>query len=72
MPGPVFCSSERIELRITERDDLNLLQQARSDPDPRTSLGFLQPYSHGQVEEFYENTRTCSSTAFSATSGPVI
>ncbi|WP_458206325.1 GNAT family N-acetyltransferase [Haladaptatus sp. NG-SE-30] len=60
MPGPVFLEGDRVELRTTEREDLDLLQQARSNPDLRRSLGFLQPYSHEQVEEFYENTITAN------------
>ncbi len=58
MPGPVFSSGDRVELRTTEREDIDLLQQARSETNLRTSLGFLQPYSREQVEEFYENTVT--------------
>ncbi|SIR02049.1 Protein N-acetyltransferase, RimJ/RimL family [Haladaptatus litoreus] len=60
MPGPVFCSSERVELRTTEREDIDLLQQARSDPELRTSLMFILPQTREQVEEFYENTVSVS------------
>ncbi|NEU57214.1 GNAT family N-acetyltransferase [Halorussus sp. MSC15.2] len=56
MPGPVFISGERVDLRVTEREDLDLLQRARSDPDIRTALTFTEPQTRGQVEAFYENT----------------
>ncbi len=56
MPGPIFCSGERVELRTTEREDVEFIQRARTDPAIRTSLGFVRPYNHEQTEEFFENT----------------
>ncbi|KZN22799.1 hypothetical protein A4G99_16910 [Haladaptatus sp. R4] len=56
MPGPIFCSGERVELRTTEREDVDFIQRARTDPAIRTSLGFVRPYNHEQTEEFFENT----------------
>ncbi|MFC4450310.1 GNAT family N-acetyltransferase [Halorussus aquaticus] len=54
MPGPVFISGERVDLRVTEREDLDLIQRARSDPDIRTALTHTAPQTREQVEEFYE------------------
>ena len=56
MPGPVYLSGERVELRVTEREDVEFLQRARSDPDLRTPLTFVEPQTREQVEEFYEST----------------
>ncbi|WP_132058443.1 GNAT family N-acetyltransferase [Halorussus amylolyticus] len=56
MPGPVYLSGERVDLRVTEREDIDFLQRARSDPDLRTPLTFTEPQTREQVEEFYENT----------------
>ncbi|USZ67951.1 GNAT family N-acetyltransferase [Halorussus salilacus] len=56
MPGPVYLSGERVELRVTEREDVEFLQRARSDPDLRTPLTFTEPRTREQVEAFYENT----------------
>ncbi len=62
MPGPVFCSGERVELRTTEREDIEFIQRARTDPSIRTSLGFVRTHNREQVEEFYENTITANSS----------
>jgi RimJ/RimL family protein N-acetyltransferase len=56
MPGPVYLSGDRVDLRITEREDIDFLQRARSDPDLRTPLTFTEPRTREQIEEFYENT----------------
>ncbi|WP_137287532.1 GNAT family N-acetyltransferase [Halorussus salinisoli] len=56
MPGPVYLSSDRVDLRITEREDVEFLQRARTDPELRTPLTFTEPQTREQVEEFYENT----------------
>jgi hypothetical protein len=56
MPGPVFLEDERVELRVTEREDIDLLQRVRTDPELRTAMTFTEPQTREQVEEFYENT----------------
>ncbi|PSP55358.1 GNAT family N-acetyltransferase [Halobacteriales archaeon QS_1_67_19] len=56
MPGPVYLSGDRVELRVTEREDVEFLQRARSDPDLRTPLTFTEPRTREQVESFYETT----------------
>ena len=56
MPGPVFISGERVELRVTEREDVEFLQRARSDPELRRPLTYTEPRTREQIEEFYENT----------------
>ena len=56
MPGPVYLSGDRVDLRVTEREDVEFLQRARSDPELRTPLTFIEPQTREQVEEFYENT----------------
>lgn len=56
MPGPVYISGDRVDLRVTEREDVEFLQRARTDPDLRTPLTFTVPRTREQVEEFYENT----------------
>ncbi|WP_227376483.1 GNAT family N-acetyltransferase [Haladaptatus halobius] len=56
MPGPVFLEGERVELRVTEREDIDLLQRVRTDPELRTAMTFTEPQTREQVEEFYENT----------------
>ena len=54
VPGPVYISGERVELRVTEREDVELIQRARSDPAIRTALTHTAPQTCDQVEEFYE------------------
>ncbi|WP_435153325.1 GNAT family N-acetyltransferase [Haladaptatus sp. DFWS20] len=56
MPGPVFLHGDRVELRTTEQEDVEFLQQARIDTELRTSLMFVLPQTREQVEEFYENS----------------
>ncbi|UPV74030.1 GNAT family N-acetyltransferase [Halorussus limi] len=54
MPGPVYLSGERVELRVTEREDVELVQRARSDPAIRTALTQTAPQTREQVDEFYD------------------
>ncbi|WP_435177996.1 GNAT family N-acetyltransferase [Halorussus sp. AFM4] len=54
MPGPVYLSGDRVELRVTEREDVEFIQRARSDPAIRTALTQTAPQTREQVEEFYE------------------
>ncbi|EMA50707.1 GNAT family N-acetyltransferase [Halococcus salifodinae] len=56
MPGKVFLRGERVTLRTVESEDedIDLLQQARNDPDLREGLLFRSPSTRGQVEEFIE------------------
>ena len=56
MPGPVYLSGERVDLRVTEREDVEFLQRARSDPDLRRPLTYTEPRTSEQIVEFYENT----------------
>lgn len=55
MPGPVFLDCDRLALRTMEREDLELVQRARNDPDIRRWMTFTTPSSMDDVEEFYEN-----------------
>lgn len=56
MSGPVYLFGERVDLRVTEREDVEFLQRARNDPQIRTAMTFTEPRTREQVEEFYENT----------------
>ncbi|WP_227354721.1 GNAT family N-acetyltransferase [Haladaptatus salinisoli] len=61
MLGPVFPEGDRVELRVTEREDLDLLQRVRTDPELRIPMTFTEPQTREQVEEFYENTVSADS-----------
>ncbi|MFC4549128.1 MULTISPECIES: GNAT family N-acetyltransferase [Halorussus] len=54
MPGPVYLSGERVELRVTEREDVEFIQRARNDPEVRTALTRVTPETREQTEESYE------------------
>jgi RimJ/RimL family protein N-acetyltransferase len=55
MPGPVFIAGENVDLRVTEREDVEFLQYGRSDPEPRLPLVCTVPRTRDEMEEFYEN-----------------
>jgi RimJ/RimL family protein N-acetyltransferase len=54
MPGPVFISGDRVDLRVIEREDVPFLQRSRNNPELRTPLVFTEPRTHEQMETFYE------------------
>ena len=54
MPGPTFLQGERVTLRPVERDDAELMQRARTDPEIRVPLGLQQPKNLSQTEEDIE------------------
>jgi RimJ/RimL family protein N-acetyltransferase len=55
MPGPVFVSGENVDLRVTEREDVEFLQYGRSDPELRDQLVCTVPRTRDEMEEFYES-----------------
>lgn len=55
MPGPAFLSADRIELRTAEREDVEFLQEAVSDPRVWRAVGRDVPYNLEQEGQFFQN-----------------
>lgn len=54
MPGSTFLEGERVTLRTIERDDIEVVQRSRNDPEVRVPLGLTHPQNETQVEESFE------------------
>jgi RimJ/RimL family protein N-acetyltransferase len=54
MPGPVYVSGERVDLRSTEREDVDLLHYGRNHHELRNVLVETQPRTRGEMESFYD------------------
>lgn len=54
MPGSIFLSGERIDLRTIEEDDIPFLQRWRNHPDVRVPLTDTDPRNAAQMEEMFE------------------
>lgn len=54
MPGPVFPSGDRVNLRPAERSDVEFLQNAVSDSRIRRAVGRNTPHNLEQEREFFE------------------
>ncbi len=54
MPGPIFCSGDRIDLRTVEEEDLEFLQTTANDPAVRGTIGRHAPINGQQEREWYE------------------
>ncbi|SDJ83641.1 Protein N-acetyltransferase, RimJ/RimL family [Halovenus aranensis] len=54
MPGPVFLSGDRVELRTIEREDLDFMQRAVNDPTVWRAIGTSTPVNGPQEEAFFE------------------
>ena len=55
MPGPCVARGERLSLRTTERDDIEFVQRACTDPEIRYPLGNLTIRNRKQMESWFEN-----------------
>ncbi|WP_049969501.1 GNAT family N-acetyltransferase [Haladaptatus cibarius] len=54
MPGPVFLSGDRIDLRTIEEEDLDFLQATVNDRAVRQYLGHRLPVNVHQEQEWFE------------------
>ncbi|WP_266078899.1 GNAT family N-acetyltransferase [Haladaptatus caseinilyticus] len=54
MPGPVFLSGDRIDLRTVEEEDLDFLQTTVNDRAVRQYLGNRSPVNGHREREWYE------------------
>lgn len=54
MSGPTFLKGDRVTLRPVERDDVEIIQRARNDPDIRVPVGMRHPKNRNQVEADFE------------------
>jgi ribosomal-protein-alanine N-acetyltransferase len=58
MPGAVFLSGDRVDLRTIEESDLDFLQEAINDPAIRQHLTIRRPVNREQEEEWFEEQVT--------------
>lgn len=56
MPGPAFRHGDRVTLRTVEREDVDFLHRARTEPSIREGLTFDRPASRDDVEDFFDET----------------
>lgn len=54
MPGTVFLSGDRVDLRTIEEEDLDFLARHRNDPAVRRGFGWAEPYNEPRMEDFFE------------------
>lgn len=56
MPGPVYVSGERVDLRVPEREDVDLFHYGRTHHELRRVLVQTHPETREQMESWYDNT----------------
>lgn len=54
MPGVVFKRGERVRLRTIEREDLEVIQRARNEPEIRGGFLIESPKNQNMVETYFE------------------
>jgi len=64
MPGVVFQSGERVTLRTIEKEDTEVLQRARNEPDFQRGLLFRYPANQTMVETFIEEWLRTMTTVY--------
>jgi len=55
MPGPVFLEGDVVELRTTEPEDVEFLQQLINDPRVRLNIGSTDPINGPEERELVES-----------------
>ncbi|WP_224448196.1 GNAT family N-acetyltransferase [Haloprofundus salilacus] len=55
MPGPVFLTGERVELRTVEREDREFIARHRNDPAFRRVLGDTRPMNLSAATDYLES-----------------
>lgn len=64
MPGVVFKRGERVTLRTVEREDVDVIQRARNEPDFQRGFLIESPKSRNAVERYVEETVEGGDTIF--------
>lgn len=71
MPGPVYLSGTEVNLRTIEKEDIDFLQEALTDPEMWEGFGAPGPRNRMEMEERFEEQNTGTALLICRDESPV-